>query len=99
QGNGHAITIKRDASTSILRLFRIAPSANLTVESLMLSGGVAQGAVGASGQNGGTGQGGAIYNQGTILFVASTLYGNSAVGGVAGAGGSNGLGLGGAVYN
>jgi hypothetical protein len=81
EGNGHALTIKRDASVSNLRLFFVAPGASLTIDSLMLTGGVAQGATGAAGQNGGDGLGGAIYNQGTTTVVASTLYGNSAIAG------------------
>src|SRR5262245_5042954 len=52
EGNGHALTIKRDSSVANLRLFLVAPGVDFTIDSLMLYGGVAQGAAGASGQNG-----------------------------------------------
>lgn len=80
EGNGHPLTIKRDTSTSNLRLFVVAPGAELSIDSLMLSGGAAQGSAGAPGQNGGDGLGGAVYNQGSTTFVATTLYDNTAIG-------------------
>jgi len=99
EGNGHAITIKRDPSVPNLRLILVAPGVDLTIDSLMLSGGVAQGATGAAGQNGGPGLGGALYNRGSTTFTASTVYGNTAVAGLPGSGGTFGVAFGGAVYN
>jgi hypothetical protein len=99
EGNGHRLTIQRDSSVPNLRLFVVAPGADLTIDSVMLTGGIAEGAVGAAGENGGDGRGGAIYNQGTTSVVASTLYGNSAIAGAPGEGGTFGLALGGAIYS
>lgn len=99
QGNDNGITIRRDLSAGDMRLFRIAPAGDLTLETIMLTGGVARGANGAEpGTNGGEGRGGAIFNAGTLEIVASTLYENQARGGD-GLNGNGGGGLGGAVYN
>lgn len=97
-GNAAGITIKRDAAVSNMRLFYVAPSGDLTLDSLNVTGGVARGDNGAAGQNGVTGYGGAVYNQGSLTLTGSTLYSNSAIGGNAGAGGNGGGGLGGAIY-
>jgi hypothetical protein len=66
------------------RLFRVAPGASLTVRNLTLYGGLARGGDGGSSAypgGGGAGMGGAIFNQGTVEIVNSTLTANLAVGG------------------
>ena len=100
QGNAQGIAIQRDPGEAEMRLFRVAASGNLTLDSLMLTGGIARGAAGATpGESGGEARGGAVLNEGTLEVVASTLYGNQAIGGNAGSGGNGGSGRGGAIYN
>jgi hypothetical protein len=91
------------------RLFFVATTGNLTLQSLTLSGGTAKGGPGAGGTTGGVGGGaaglgGAVFNQGTLTVVNSTLSGNTATGGngphethapEGGGSGSGGGGLGG----
>lgn len=99
-GNANGITIKRSPAAQDMRLFRVAANGDLTLESIALSGGNARGTTGTvPGENGGDGKGGAVFNQGTLQIVASTLYDNQALGGDAGFGDRAGAGLGGAVYN
>ena len=50
------------------------------------------GGAGGNGGNGGIGQGGAIYNLGTLLVSNCTIAGNAAAGGAGGVGGTNGSG-------
>jgi hypothetical protein len=50
------------------------------------------GGAGGNGGNGGLGQGGAIYNLGTLLVSNCTIAGNTAAGGAGGTGGTNGSG-------
>jgi hypothetical protein len=99
QGNAAGITIKRDITAPEMRFFRVASGGDLTLASINLSGGIARGINGASGQNGGSAFAGAIYNQGNLQIVASTLFNNAAIGGNAGAGANSGAGQGGAVFN
>ena len=99
QGNAAGITIKRDITAPEMRFFRVALGGDLTLDSLNVTGGITRGTNGASGQNGGTAFAGAIYNQGNLQIVASTLYNNAAIGGNAGAGGNSGSAQGGAVFN
>lgn len=99
RGNSNGITLNAGAGATAMRHFRVAANGNLTLDTIMLTGGVARGASGAAGENGGDGRGGAIYNEGTLNIIASTLYNNKAIGGIAGAGGSGGVGRGGAIYN
>jgi hypothetical protein len=99
QGNANGITIRRDAAAPEMRLVLVAAGGDLSLDTIMLAGGLARGANGGTGQNGGTAFGGAVYNQGTLQIIASTFYGNAAIGGNAGQGGIAGAGLGGAVYN
>ena len=59
---------------------------------------------GAVGETGGNGEGGAIYNSGTLTVFACTFDGNTAAGGLggnssAGPGGAAGLSAGGAIFN
>ncbi len=99
RGNANGITIARGAAAPEMRLFRVAPAGNLTLESIMLTNGVALGADGAAaGVEGEMGRGGAIFNQGTLEVVASTLYNNQAIGGNA-TGAAGGQGIGGAIAN
>jgi hypothetical protein len=65
RGNASGITLRPDATTE-MRLFRVAAGAGLALDTMMLTEGVARGAAGAPGQNGGDGRGGAIFNQGTV---------------------------------
>ena len=81
---GPGITIQRDPQAPAFRLFNVAIGASLTLANLTLSGGLAQGANGTSGSGGGgggAGLGGAIFSQGTVTVVASTLVNNEALGG------------------
>ena len=82
------------------RLFYISAAGKLTLDSLTLSGGKAQGGNGGngtlSGGGGAAGLGGAIFNAGNLTLLNSTLSGNQAVGGGGGEGlGGGGLGGGG----
>ncbi len=92
-----------------MRLFDVASGASLTLENLTVSGGDAQGGAGGNAIEGGAGGGsaglgGAIFNQGTLTILDSTLTGNTAQGGnggsyaatVGGLGGGGGGGLNGA---
>lgn len=99
QGNAAGITIRRDITAPEMRFFRVVPDGELALDSISLTGGIARGANGASGQNGSTAFGGAIFNQGSVQIIASTLYNNTAIGGNAGAGAYAGTGQGGAVFN
>jgi hypothetical protein len=98
-GNANGITIKRDTTADNMRLFRVTVDGNLTLDSITLSGGLAHGANGASGQQGGAALGGAAYNEGVLSIVSCTLYENSAIGGDAGATANGGSAQGGAIYN
>ncbi|HVT30107.1 MAG TPA: choice-of-anchor Q domain-containing protein [Lacipirellulaceae bacterium] len=86
QGNANGITIRRDSAAPQMRLFRVTPDADLTLDSVMVAGGVAPSA-----------NGGAIYNQGTLTVIASTIYNNTAVETSPASDGS--AGRGGAIYN
>jgi hypothetical protein len=99
QGNAAGITIKRDITAPNMRFFRVAPGGGLTVDSINITGGITVGPNGAPSQDGGAGFGGAIYNQGSLEIIASTIYNNAAIGGNAGAGASSGAGQGGAIFN
>ena len=100
----NGLTIERDSSAAAFRLLHVKPDASLTINRLTLSGGSAIGASASSnmgaqagGGGGAAGLGGAIFNQGTLAILASTLSGNLAQGGNGAAGlfnGSGGAGLG-----
>ena len=78
------------------RLFYISAAGNLTLDSLTLSGGKAQGGNGGAGGGGGAaGLGGAIFNSGNLTLRNSTLSGNLALGGNGGAAGLGGYDSGG----
>ncbi|HKI86954.1 MAG TPA: CSLREA domain-containing protein, partial [Thermoanaerobaculia bacterium] len=109
EGNSAGVTINAAGSR---RIFYVSPAGNLTLDTLTLSGGTAQGGNGgsgtyfASGGGGGGGLGGAIFNQGSLSVQDSTFSGNTAQGGAGGhaglknystaGGGGGGGGLGGA---
>ncbi len=92
------VTISVDSQAPPMRLFYEAPGASLTLQDVTLSGGVALGFDGAPG-SGGAGQGGAVYNDGTLTLLDTTLTANQAIGGNGGAIGHGGGGFGGAIYN
>jgi hypothetical protein len=92
---------------AFFRLFDVDVGSTLTLQSLTLSGGVAQGFSAGNAHSGGAGGGsaglgGAIFSQGTLMIQSCTLTGNTAQGGgggslqngVTGYGGSGGAGLG-----
>jgi hypothetical protein len=81
------------------RIFGVLPGASLTLQNLTLTGGLARGGAGgsavgsaAAGGGGGAGLGGAIFNDGLLNLVQSTITGNVALGGNGGAGGIVGFG-------
>lgn len=82
ESNG--VSIQRDASASNMRLFYVGTTGNLTIDSVTLSGGVAQGETPSSQGGGGAGLGGAVFNRGTLQISNSTLSSNRAVGGAGG---------------
>jgi hypothetical protein len=81
------------------RIFGVFAGANLTLQFLTLSGGMAVGGHGGKsiqgGGGGGGGLGGAIFNNGAVTILNSTLSGNTAHGGSGGSGGPVGGGTGG----
>ncbi|WP_428305020.1 choice-of-anchor Q domain-containing protein [Lacipirellula sp.] len=106
-GLSQGITIARN-SASAFRLFDVSAGSSLTLQSLTLSNGLAQGFAGGVAYYGGAGGGsaglgGAIFNQGSLTILSSTITGNTAQGGAGGTtasgavryGGGGGAGLGG----
>jgi len=72
---GHGDTIERSTAsgTPAFRLFDVASGGALTLNNLTLQNGLAFG-------SGRSAEGGAIYNQGTLLLSGATVQGNGAVG-------------------
>ncbi|HEX4413045.1 MAG TPA: choice-of-anchor Q domain-containing protein, partial [Lacipirellulaceae bacterium] len=100
QGNTSGITIARNSAVAEMRLFHVTSTGDLTLNSVSVTGGVARGANGvAASDSGAEARGGAIYNEGSLRIVASTLYGNQAIGGNGGSAGTGGSGRGGAIYS
>lgn len=100
QGNANGITIGRAASAGEWRLLHVTMNGSLTLESISLTGGVTRGlAATTPGEAGGEARGGAIYNEGALQILASTLYGNEAIGGNAFGSGAGGRARGGAIFN
>ncbi|MBX9625804.1 MAG: hypothetical protein K2X82_18535, partial [Gemmataceae bacterium] len=92
RGTGETIT---RTGGNAFRLFQVTAAGNLTLDTLTLSNGLAQGFAG-----GAAGLGGTVYNQGTLTITGCTLTGNQAVGGgglggTSAAGGAGGFGGGG----
>ncbi|HEX3602214.1 MAG TPA: choice-of-anchor Q domain-containing protein [Lacipirellulaceae bacterium] len=99
-GNANGVTIRRSSAAAEMRLFHVTTTGDLTLDSISLTGGIMRGANGASTFDfGAQGLGGAIYNQGSLAVIASTIYNNQAIGGNGGAMGIGGSGRGGAIYN
>ena len=94
QGELVSVTLRNDSTYGDRRLFLVEPGANLQLKDVILSDGVAIGASGNSGiqggggGGGGAGMGGAILNQGTLTVQNSTLHKNVAWGGRGGDGNS-----------
>jgi len=82
-GNGRNVTI---SGGNAIRLFEVSPGVAFALRNLSLSGGFARGTNGAPNQNGGPGQGGAIYNRGTVLVTDCRFLDNMALGGPGGVG-------------
>jgi hypothetical protein len=72
-GNGDTIERSTASGTPDFRLFNVASGASLTLENLTLQNGLAFGAGVAA-------EGGAIYNQGTLVLNTATVQGNTAQG-------------------
>jgi CSLREA domain-containing protein len=98
------VTLTVAAGAPAMRLFHVAAGASLTLEDLTLSGGQAIGTAGENGNGGGgggggAGLGGAVFNEGTLDLLDSTLTGNAATGGAGGNGSAStlisGIGIGG----
>lgn len=100
RGNATGVTIGRSGDAAEMRLFRVAAGGSLTLDTISLTGGFARGASSSTpNEDGGNALGGAIYSQGIVSIVDSTLYGNQAIGGKAGPGGRGGGGYGGAIHS
>ncbi len=86
-------TIARATSALSFRLFYVSPTGSLTLQNVDLHDGLAQGGKGGNGPSddggggGGAGLGGAIFNQGTLNVINSSLSANRARGGAGGQGG------------
>ncbi len=102
------LTIARDGGVTRLRLFYVTAAGSLTLDEITLADGVALGYDGGASSRGGTGGGsaglgGAVFNEGSLTIVRSTLVANQAIGGEGGPdsmlpddfprGGSGGAGL------
>ena len=96
--DANGLSISRDASVTNLRLFHVESGGDLTLQNLTLTNGAANGSNGgtAGGQGGGgggaAGMGGALFNDGSLTLLNSTLSGNTALGGNGGRGGTGGFG-------
>ena len=112
--NGPGANLMTVSGQNSVRIFRVLAGATVTITELTLSGGVMQGANGADGVNAGNpptagsvGQGGGIFNSGSLTLAACSFLQNSARGGAGGGGAGNiaqngamgADGLGGAVYS
>jgi hypothetical protein len=83
------LTVARSGAVARLRLFYVSGAGTLRLERITLEGGAAIGFDGGETHRGGTGGGGAglggaVFNQGTLEIVESTLAGNQATGGMGG---------------
>lgn len=84
------LVIARNATAAAMRLFRVDPASQATINDLILSNGLAVGGPGGTnsggGGGGGGGFGGAIYTQGALSLSNVYLTANLAQGGLGGAG-------------
>jgi hypothetical protein len=83
-GNGFSIERSTAAGTPAFRLFDVASGGSLTLENVMLSGGLAYG-------TGAAAEGGAIYNSGNLTLRSVTVMTNRAVGSNGGSASGGGL--------
>jgi hypothetical protein len=83
-GNGDTLERSTASGTPDFRLFDVASGAALTLGNLTLQNGVAFG-------SGSAAEGGAIWNQGTLVLSAVTVQSNTAQGSDGGSDGANGL--------
>lgn len=97
-GTAHNVTISGGGS---VQLFRVAPGARFEARHLTLADGRITGVQGtASNETGGSGQGGAIFNQGVLNLTECVLSNNFAIGGQGRINrGDGGPGEGGAIYS
>jgi hypothetical protein len=93
-GNGDTIERKASGSTPAFRLLDVAAGATLTLENLMLQGGLAFGGQGLA-----SSEGGAIYNQGALTLTGVTVQNNTAQGLDGSKGGAGGSAAGGGIYS
>jgi hypothetical protein len=105
---GHSVVL---SGSNAVRLFTIQPGATLALHHLTLADGYVRGANGATGQPGGRGEGGAVYNNGGVLLANDCVFvRNKAFGGQGGRGvlsqlppnvpgGVGGKGAGGAIFS
>ena len=89
---GNGATIRR-STNSKYRLFYVTDNGDLTLDSLTLRDGIAQGGNGGNNTyggdgGGGAGLGGAVFNRGDLTILRSTLSSNQAIGGNGSVGGS-----------
>jgi hypothetical protein len=75
-GNGDSIQRSTASGTAAFRLFDVASGASLSLESLTVQNGLAQG----DGSVGSSAEGGAIYSQGTLALNTATVQNNTALG-------------------
>ncbi|MFM9960722.1 MAG: beta strand repeat-containing protein, partial [Planctomycetaceae bacterium] len=90
----NGLTIARDSGAANFRLFHVQAAGNLTLDSLTLMGGNAQGNSGGrttrgGGGGGGAGLGGAVFVDGSFTAVRSTFRNNTAQGGTGGGSGAD----------
>ncbi|AMV41026.1 hypothetical protein VT85_26560 (plasmid) [Planctomyces sp. SH-PL62] len=87
-GLSRGITIERDTSAAQFRFFHVTSTGNLTLKGLTVRRFAARGGAGGSGGGAGgggaAGLGGAVFNQGSLTLLNSTLTGNTAQGGAGG---------------
>jgi hypothetical protein len=93
-GAGNTIVSGNNA----VRVFKIGNTGNVTLDGMSIVNGKTIGSAGDGSNKGGNGEGGGIYNVGSLNVSNSTLSGNSSNGGD-GLGNFGGLGLGGGIYN
>jgi hypothetical protein len=102
--SGHAVTLSGDQA---VRVFRVENPATLSLVNLSIANGMAAGTNGGPSVDGESGEGGAIYNSGTVNALGCLFTNNFAKGGRGGAttntlgppNGNGGSASGGAIFN